>query len=67
MKKIGLSLVSTIVAVLIIAVAIAIIFVSVNNYSSSYNDKQLIEVKQSVLSYTVQCYALEGLYPPDLD
>ncbi len=67
MKKISLSLISIIVAVLIIAAASALIFVSVNNYSSSYSEKKLKEVKLSVLSYTVQCYALEGKYPPDLD
>lgn len=67
MKKVSLSLVSIIVAVLIIAAASAIIFVNVNNYSGSYSEKKLKEVKLSVLSYTVQCYALEGRYPPDLD
>ena len=67
MKKINLSFLSIIVAVLVIAIAGGIIFFSIDDYTDNYDDKKLEEVRDTVISYVAQCYALEGSYPPDLE
>ena len=67
MRKIYVSFFSTICAVLIMSVIAVIVFLSLKDYSSSYSQKNLKEVRETILSHVSQCYALEGRYPPDLD
>jgi competence protein ComGC len=67
MKKMGLSFVAMIVCLLVIAIVALIAFSTMADYGSSYQDKRLSEVRDSVLSSIAQCYALEGCYPPDLE
>ncbi|MDD5017287.1 MAG: hypothetical protein PHO15_04205 [Eubacteriales bacterium] len=67
MKKLNLSLVSIIVAILIIASAGAVIFFGVADYSDSYSKNRVDDIRETVLGYVAQCYALEGAYPPDLN
>ena len=66
MKKVNLSLISIIVAILIITAAGVVVFIGVENYNCSYQDSRTDEIRDTVLSYVAQCYALEGKYPPDL-
>ncbi len=66
MKKLNLPLISIIAAVLIIAVAGTIIFIGIGNYSDSYDERKAQELRETIISYVAQCYALEGSYPPDL-
>lgn len=66
MKKINLYFLSSIIAVLIMAVVVVIIFFGVDDYSKSYSEKSINEIRVTVLGYVSQCYALEGEYPPDL-
>lgn len=66
MKRINLPVISIIVSVLIFAIVIVIVFVSISNYSMKVDEKKLVDMKNTVLSYAVQCYALEGHYPPDV-
>ena len=65
MKKINLSLVSIIVSVLVIVAIAAVIFIGFDR--KGLQDRQTELVKDSVVSCIVQCYALEGKYPDDLE
>jgi len=67
MKNAKLPLISLIASLLVIAVAAVALLVVLSGYTDSYSDKQLAEVRDTVLSYVAQCYALEGAYPPDLE
>jgi hypothetical protein len=67
MKKISLPLITLIVSLLVIAVCAAVIFASLSNYGGTYGDKRAQELKETIINYAAQCYALEGKYPPDLD
>lgn len=65
MKKINLSLVSIIVSALVIAVIAVVTLVSFDQ--KQVRNKQTEIIKDSVISSVVQCYALEGRYPDDLE
>ncbi len=67
MVKNRLAFVSPIVAFLIIAFFAGIVFCSVADTKDRFSEKNLREVRDTVLSYVSQCYSLEGEYPPDLD
>ncbi len=66
MKRINLSFISVIVSILVIASAVAVVFVAIDSFGDNYSDKKLAEIRDTVLSYVAQCYALEGKYPDDL-
>ena len=66
MKRLNLSLVSIIVSVLIIAAVAAVVFVGIGDFRETSEQKRISQVEDIVLSSVVQCYALEGAYPPDL-
>jgi type II secretory pathway pseudopilin PulG len=67
MKHSKLPLISLIASLLIFAIAGAALLIGLSGYADSYSENQLSEVRDTVLSYVAQCYALEGEYPPDLD
>lgn len=67
MKKPNLPLICIISAAIIIAIAGAVIFVGICNYSAAYADNRAQEIKETIISSIAHCYALEGRYPPDLD
>jgi|AGTN01.1.fsa_nt_gi hypothetical protein len=67
MKNTKLPLISLIACVLVIAAAAAVLLIGLSGYAENYSDKRLSEVRDTVLAYVAQCYALEGEYPPDLD
>lgn len=67
MKKLNLPLICILAAMLIIAITGAVIFVSIGNFGSGYDDKRLQEIHDTIISSLAQCYALEGRYPADLD
>ena len=66
MKRINLSFVSVLVTILVITVVAAIVFAAIGDYKDRYDKKKAEEVRDTVLSYVAQCYALEGRYPADL-
>lgn len=52
---------------LIIIIIVAIVsVVSMNEFWESSNDAQPDRIKEAIERACVQCYALEGSYPPDL-
>ena len=65
MKKINLSLVSIIVSLLVITAIVVVVFISFDQRGFESRQAQL--VRDSVMSCVVQCYALEGRYPDDLE
>lgn len=65
MKKMNLSLVSIIVSALVITAIAVVIFVSFDQ--DQVRNRQTEMIKDSVISSVVQCYALEGRYPDDLE
>lgn len=61
-----MSFVSVLVTILVIAIAAVIVFAAIGDYRNNYDDKKVEEVRETVLSYVAECYALEGRYPNDL-
>lgn len=66
MRKLSLSFISMLVCIAIITAVVVVVLASVQDYGSRYEGRRLEEVRETVLSYIAQCYALEGAYPPDL-
>ncbi len=66
MKNISLAQACLLVAVLIMVIVGLIIFTSIDHFADSYTGNRAAEVRNTVVSYVAQCYALEGAYPPDL-
>ena len=53
---------------LIIIIIVAIVsVVSMNEFWENSNDAQPDRIKEAIERACVQCYALEGSYPPDLN
>lgn len=67
MKNAKLPFISLVVSLLIIAAAALALLLSLSGYTDSYGDRQISEVRDTVVAYVAQCYALEGAYPPDLE
>ena len=66
MWNMSLSFISVLVCLAVIAAVMLLVFVTIQDYGSSYEDTKLTQVRETVLSSVSQCYALEGAYPPDL-
>lgn len=67
MKNIRMPIISLIASLLIIAIAGVSLLIGLSGYTDNYSEQKLSEVRDTVLSYVAQCFALEGAYPPDLD
>lgn len=63
-KRFSWGLLLSIVSVMII---VGFVIYGVGNVSRSASQERLKTAEQSVIRATVQCYAIEGKYPPDLD
>ena len=63
----------TISSAILLLVILAIVLVSVfsldtfNKNNSENTEKQIAQIQDIINKNIVQCYALEGAYPPDLD
>ena len=67
MKNARLPFISLIVSLLIISAAALALLLSFSGNTDRYSDRQLTEVRDTVVAYVAQCYALEGAYPPNLE
>ncbi len=67
MKNAKLPVISLIASLLIIAIAGGALLIGLSGFAGSYSDQKAAEVRETILSYVAQCYALEGAYPPDLE
>ena len=63
-KRFSRGLLVPIVSVIIV---VGFVIYGVGNVSRSASQERLKAAEQSVARATVQCYAIEGRYPPDLD
>ena len=66
MKKHGLTQLSILIAVLIITTVGVITALTIEDFGSCYTENRVDDVRDTVVSYVSQCYALEGAYPADL-
>ncbi len=46
---------------------IVIMFIAVSNVNKIYQKQNLMIIKQSAQRAAVECYSVEGVYPPDID
>ncbi|MGI6084054.1 MAG: hypothetical protein ACOYIF_01255 [Acetivibrionales bacterium] len=53
--------------IIIIVIVIVVTFMSINNFWKKNNDVQPDRIREAIERMCVQCYALEGSYPPDLE
>ena len=66
MRNNSLRSLSAVVSVLALGVIAIILFFGLDTMSEDSSEKQLELVRQAVYRAAVQCYALEGAYPPDI-
>ncbi len=52
---------------IIFAVFLTLMILAVARVSKVYNQQSLIIVKQSVQRAAVECYSVEGIYPPNIE
>ena len=67
MPRIDLKIWSVVIFTCLIGVIVIAMFVSMSRYSARTNADEPARMTQIILDAAVQCYALEGSYPPDLD
>ncbi|MGI6124142.1 MAG: hypothetical protein ACOYIG_08135 [Acetivibrionales bacterium] len=56
-----------ILLIIIIVIIVAGTFISVDKFLGNNNDAEPDRIKQAIERACIQCYALEGSYPPDLE
>jgi len=67
MQKSGISVLPAILSVVLLF-AIAVVFVfAAGGYRENRRSREVDDIQTAVMHTLVQCYALEGSYPPDLD
>lgn len=49
------------------AAIIMMIFLGLNNTETSLKEDELIRLKDSIMKAAINCYAIEGFYPADID
>jgi hypothetical protein len=52
---------------LVAAVFVAVLFAGVSGVSKSADERGIAAIRQSVMRAAVNCYAIEGAYPENLD
>lgn len=62
-----MSFVSVLITIIIITIAAVIVFAAIGDYKNSYDEKKTEDIRDTVLTYVAECYALEGRYPEDLE
>jgi type II secretory pathway pseudopilin PulG len=62
-----LPIISLLASLLVVAAAAAVLLIGLSGYTQGAADRQAAGVRDTVLAYVAQCYALEGAYPPDLE
>jgi len=67
MKKLDPSLVAGIVVMLMLAVVAFTLLPSLAGFINRDNERQVQSITDTINKTLVQCYALEGTYPPDLE
>ncbi len=65
-RAIDLKLFSVITATLLIAFIVATTFVSMLSYNKGIDERTTENIIKIIQKAALQCYALEGSYPPDI-
>ncbi|MBN2851614.1 MAG: hypothetical protein JXQ23_02625 [Clostridia bacterium] len=58
---------SSIISIMIIFLFSLIVIFSIKSIDNNYAENQVKTVEKTIKQAIVQCYALEGSYPPDLE
>ena len=66
-RHIDLRLTGILVSTLIIGFIVLMTFASVNNYSKRADTRETEKIADIITRAAIQCYALEGGYPPSLE
>lgn len=66
-KDIDLKTISTIVITILIAFLAVYLMFSMSKYNERTNERQTREIVRVIQKAAIQCYALEGSYPPDME
>ncbi len=66
MKKPSLSIITIMVSLAAIAIVAVFVLLSMRSFGQQHEGRKVGQVRDAVLSYIAQCYALEGAYPPNL-
>jgi hypothetical protein len=64
MRKVNLPFISILVSLLIITIIMCVVYFSIDQVGFEF--KRTEQIRDSVMSSVVTCYALEGSYPDDL-
>lgn len=65
-KRLNLTIVSTLVAVTVITLVAILAYFSIDRFGKSTAGKSQTALEDTIKKAAVQCYAIEGSYPPDL-
>jgi len=58
---------TSIVSLIIVFAFSLILIFSIDNIDKVYNKNQLINIENSIKKAVIQCYSLEGSYPPNIE
>jgi hypothetical protein len=61
------NILKTLLPLLLFAMVVVAVAVGVQNVSATADDERLNAMEQAVRRSVVQCYAIEGRYPPNLN
>lgn len=66
-KRPNLNLISTLVVAAILALTALLAFLSINGFDRHAAGQTQGALEEAIRKAAVQCYAIEGSYPPDID
>ncbi|NTV88804.1 MAG: hypothetical protein HGA22_00335 [Clostridiales bacterium] len=66
-RNLNFNLISVIVVAAVITMAASMVYFSIEGFGGNAGDEGRAAVEEALRKASVQCYALEGSYPPDLE
>jgi hypothetical protein len=67
MKRLDYPHTIAVMSLIFTVIIIALVFIGTNRFYSNVNGKQITIVQHAVESAAIQCFALEGAFPPNLE
>ena len=67
MKEEIKDIIKNIVMIVIIFITIGVIYVLIVNLGSKAEKDKTEELKKSIMTASIECYAIEGMYPPSIE
>jgi len=65
-KRPNMTMISTLTAIAVMAAAAVLAYFGIDGFYKSTDGKSLTVLEDAIKKAAVQCYAIEGSYPPDL-